>query len=128
MSNHDETLRRVAEQTFENLAFMFALADDEAAGVEPEDLLIGKVGFDGPFRGELTLRAPQTDALRELLNVICGNLLPEIAGSEAVFDVLAPRLAEAGETTIGEPAGRAWLMLETGRVELSLTLEQSVPA
>jgi hypothetical protein len=30
------------------------------------------------------------DALREALNVICGNLLPRIGGTEAVYDIQAP--------------------------------------
>ena len=39
----------------------------------------------------------QTDGLKELVNVICGNLLPVLAGAEVVFDVHAPILLNRGE-------------------------------
>jgi chemotaxis protein CheY-P-specific phosphatase CheC len=37
----------------------------------------------------------QRDAVKETLNVICGNLLPKIGGVEAVFDIQAPEILEA---------------------------------
>lgn len=78
-----------------------------------------KVDFSGPFSGELhvgitnSMLMPlaenmigvepgaelpegvcELDALKELLNVICGNLLPEIEGQEAVFDISAPEVLQ----------------------------------
>ena len=109
----NEPLRQVAEETFESLAFMFAMPGDDEFGPDPDaPLAVARVSFHGPFAGELHLgvsrdmlpdlaanmlgmdeqaTAPtpeqQADALRELLNVVCGNLLPAIAGAEAVFNV-----------------------------------------
>lgn len=37
------------------------------------------------------------DALKETMNVICGNLLPAIAGDEVVFDIDMPEILPAGQ-------------------------------
>ena len=66
----------------------------------------------------------QDDALKELANVLCGNLLPAIAGTEPVFDVHAPVIVTEGTGEAvpqGEaPVATARLTLDagTGRVEL----------
>lgn len=126
----DATLRQVAEDTFQSLAFIFPAegdADaplDAASGLEPRaggpQSKFGVAGvaveFTGPFGGRMTLGVSyamlpvlaanmlgldegtlpsddqQDDALKELLNVICGNVLPALAGTESVFNVQAPRL------------------------------------
>jgi hypothetical protein len=106
-------LRDVAVQTFEELAFVFATGEDTL----PEDLGSTRtvtVAFSGIWEGAVRLQTPsdllavvaagmlgldesvpssaeqQDDALRELLNVICGNLLPVLAGREPVFRVGVP--------------------------------------
>jgi hypothetical protein len=51
--------------------------------------------------------------------VICGNMLPILAGSEEVFDVGAPAIVDAAGFEIQDPI-RLWL--EGGVAELSLVL------
>ncbi len=73
----------------------------------------------------------QQDALKELCNVLCGNLLPEVAGSKAVFDLAAPELldcaaleaARAGQT----PRARMTMGLDEGSIELILYHEDFDP-
>jgi len=144
---HKETLQRVAEEQFEQLAFMFPVSAEELPDGPPNFAAHAKVGFSGPSAGRVLLaaegqilpplaanmlgldegepsEAEQTDALKELLNVICGNLLPEIAGAEAVFDVQAPEVLD-GPAEFEAACGRADAVvadvnLDSGRARLVL--------
>ncbi len=156
-SAHEQTLRGVAEQTFEALAFLFPLGPDEEGSAPPQadpspgagETCLVRVGFDGPFHGSLEVElgeemlktvtvnmlgfeegdapdpATQRDALCELANVICGNLLPEIGGAEAVFDVEAPQI-------VASPAcdadAEVTLATDEGPAVVRLHLDAPVPA
>jgi hypothetical protein len=68
----------------------------------------------------------QLDALCEVANVICGNMLPELAGTTAVFhicpaEIVAPEQARSCSSQM--PIGEAHLGLEGGRVELRLFMD-----
>src|SRR5438552_4102362 len=99
------TLFHAAAATFEDLAFQLPMPDGGSR--QPDRQVVAIVDFRGPFAGRLELGlsesmlptvaanmlgqidpppiAEQHDALGELANVICGNLLPEIAGTGPVF-------------------------------------------
>jgi hypothetical protein len=105
-----------------------------------------QVTFAGPFTGKVVLAveeamlpglaanmlgvdeaptaAEQSDALGELTNVLCGNLLPMIAGSQHVFLLDAP--TPALEVDSGPPLGRIELALDSGTVLVSLYSDPSV--
>jgi chemotaxis protein CheY-P-specific phosphatase CheC len=51
---------------------------------------------------EETTKDQRHDALKETMNILCGNLLPAIAGKEAVFDIGAPKIE--GEEGFPEPS------------------------
>ena len=152
MSNRfDDALSQVAEETMMSLAFLFLLNDEETADVGDVEKVVASVDFSGPFAGALFVSAPtallpelaanmlgfeeeagepgpevQNDALKELLNVICGNLLPEIAGAEAVFKVHAPQVCGGGIPDVyldQTAAGKVTLPIESGVVELVLFVE-----
>ena len=147
MRAYDETIYRVAAETMESLALMFLVPEEDAMvfGIMPDR--VARVDFTGPFDGSLTITfsdelmmelagnmlgttdtseittEQQDDALRELLNVICGNLLPQVAGNEAVFKVCSPRmLTDAAENGEHEEIGDARLFLENGVVEVSFAV------
>jgi chemotaxis protein CheX len=135
------TLSEVTEQTFEALAFMFSMPEDQ----EPRCAV--SVDFHGPSEGTLYIWVPNTmlaplaanmlgmddgaeptqeeqfDALRELANVICGNLLPKIAGPKAVFRLDAP-VVETDENAVALPPERpnatTHVVLDTGKAEIEL--------
>lgn len=146
----NDALAQVAEETFESLAFMLAMPPEDEAPLEGTVLTV--VEFSGPFAGclivgaapelltplagnmlglveEAPATAEEEDALRELANVICGNLLPVIAGAEAVFRVHPPALLPAGERClIGEGltlAARVRSCLDEGEAEAELWLDQT---
>jgi CheY-specific phosphatase CheX len=152
---HDELnqlLRTVAEETFESLAFMFSMGDESEPGAGAEMAWAG-VRFSGPFSGRLTLAVSQRalpalagnmlglddseaatpdqqhDGLKELANVVCGNLLPKIAGKQALFEIAAPELL-AGEASSGgaEQAATAYLTLDEGEARIALFVEGKVPS
>jgi hypothetical protein len=45
------------------------------------------------------------DALKELLNIVCGNVLTALYGQEAVFDLEIPEASEAAFEDVAEIAG-----------------------
>jgi len=110
-------LEKIVTETFEGLAFMFGFPEEDENAGSGESMIVTQVGFQGPFAGrmimavtrqtvqELTANmlglddgeeeistADQADALKETINVICGNLLPAIGGKEAVFDIHSPEI------------------------------------
>ncbi|MFP4055027.1 MAG: response regulator [Phycisphaerae bacterium] len=145
---YDEVLQAVAEETMMSLAFMFAMPEAEAPEPDLDECCLACVDFEGPFEGTLFLRAPlgmlpelasnmlglddveevpvdhQRDALKELINVICGNLLPKIAGSEAVFKVSAPALLDNTDVPQSHgnhnPAGSCRLVMDAGECKMGL--------
>jgi len=137
---------RTAAQIFEDLGFI--LSSREISQAQKDSLLEATVAvsFRGPFAGSLLIRIygevvpalasnmlgddadpskeMQEDALKETANVICGNLLPAIAGSALVFDLDAPVVfanpADPVSPGSGRLAARANLGLDFGRAEIEL--------
>ena len=137
-------LSRAATSTFEELALLFAsdtLTEEQEAAVASTTV---RVRFRGPLSGALELRVTdallpqiaanmlgfmdeppaqlQQDAMGELANVICGNVLPDVAGPSAVFDLEAPAAVTA--PLPGQPTAFARVGLEdSGCAEVSLYLD-----
>jgi CheY-specific phosphatase CheX len=146
MNETDPILNEVVCRTFEDLAFMFPMGEDEAANDPGAETVSASVAFAGPFEGRTVVvvdramlsplaanmlgldpgadptPAQQDDALKELANVICGNLLPKVAGEEAVFHVLAPALSagNAIAAAADAPAGVTQVTLDTGTTRVAL--------
>ena len=73
----------------------------------------------------------QHDALRELINVICGNLLPMIGGASAEFHIQTPFIPAGGASAAGEfgPADAvSHLSVESGICRVALQLDGPAPA
>ena len=117
----EEIMSQVTIDTLEKLAFMFAFLDESEEGQTRDSMVAGRVSFKGPFSGTLvmtisievlqelaanmlglddgeeTTQDHRSDALKETMNVICGNLLPAIAGDEVVFDIGVPKILSADQ-------------------------------
>lgn len=145
----------VANETLEKLAFIFAFADDERVNGGPSPAVTGRVDFNGYFSGSLMLRisqgavgelaanmlgldddceisdAEQQDAFKEMLNVICGNLLPAIAGDQMEFHIGPPAVMTEDEARTElnqqEPLSVARLMLEDGFCDLYFYADSRLP-
>jgi len=156
---HDEqsnVLMEVAGETLEQLAFIFSFPDDmDSDAIWAENVTGCRVTFSGQNQGGLLMlissdalpelaanmlgleedEAPpldqQHDAVREALNVICGNILPRIGGVEAVFDIQKPEIlaTEAARAMMNayqsDPQGyaSARLSLDEGECQLYLRFQ-----
>lgn len=146
-----EALGRLAEEIFEQLAFLFPEPCDTAPNDYTRDVLAVSVNFHGPFSGQLigvigTAVLPELvsnmlgldeseqpteqhgrDAFKELLNVLCGNLLPEVAGEKPVFDLDAPEelAPDVLLQAIADPAvkARVFMTIDGEKIEFLLLHE-----
>ena len=150
----EKILSDVAVDTLEKLAFIFAFPHDEKETGQQEPAVFASVSFNGFFSGALVIKIPakvlpelaanilgsdeeemtldqQWDALRETINVICGNFLPTIAGEQEVFNIDPPQIVAEEETEKGhngrKPASIARLALEEGSCDLFLFADDPIP-
>ncbi len=145
----------VAMETLEQLAFVFASSADEEDLIGEAPCVAAKVAFNGPFNGKLFMKTSnrvvdeitvnmlgidedeevsldqRCDALKETINVICGNILPEIADKKAVFNIAAPEVLteaddiEASLKDQGTPAAVAKLDMDDEACDLYLFMDKS---
>lgn len=126
-------LATIVEQVFGDLAFMIADAETAAAAHQPCHWLVGSVEYFGASRGQIECWCTQglavglaanllgldpadpaageaaPDAVREFLNVLCGHLVTEWYGTEAVFNLSIPLVqpcAQPPELAAGKHACR----------------------
>ncbi len=126
----DGRLAEVTIDTLEKLAFLFASPAEAPPEVEESRLTTVRVEFAGAFAGgvEVSLSGPvlaelaanmlgamdgeplapdaQLDALKELANVVCGNMLPALGGEEAEFSIRAPHPVPADAAGVGVRRGQ----------------------
>lgn len=151
--NH--AISQVVSETIEKLVFMFASPyTPENSNEEDPDIGV-RVSFNGPFSGTLGMKVAgevlseiavnmlgvdnedeispedQNDALKETINVLCGNILPVIGGKQAVFNIGAPELIPEGEdmkVKSGEKLiSDVKLSLDEGRCDLVLFVKGEIP-
>lgn len=149
-------ISKVAEETFGSLAFMLTIPQDEDVDCSQTVWGYGaSVVFTGPFSGKLFIsitsdmlkplaanmlgleleeEPPEDvkieDALIELLNVICGNLLPAIASDEVVFNIAGPEILDDPNPREllqkNQFAGESLLVLDSGKACLKLFIDDTV--
>lgn len=115
--NPDEIISRIVYDVFEKLAFMFGEVADRDELPEPAALnMRASMTFAGDMTGSISLIVPENvcpeiaanvlgkdpdddivvaqsaDALKEVLNVLCGNILTAVAGEAPVFDLSVPEV------------------------------------
>ena len=142
-------------QTLEALAFMFPLEEGEAAPPPASERVDASVRFEGPLCGTLAVSVPaelmgplaanmlglmeagqaspeqRGDALRELLNVTCGNLLPELTSPADVYLIqqptIRPRQPEPPATAPPRGCdGECTILLGMGSVDVRLYVHAAV--
>jgi hypothetical protein len=131
-------LERVASRVLADAAFILAepLAKEPPAA-QAWPATGARIAFSGPWRGFVEIWAPDEvarllaanilgqeiddpdieetllDAMLETLNVICGNLLAELAGREPMFQLGSPRPChELVPFSEKDPGVDAWLEAE----------------
>ena len=145
MNSYATPLAEVATRTLEELCFFFAmpLLNDEQREAGTDAAM--SVRFHGPLSGRLVVQlaggmlpmlasnmlgdvdgnaAMQRDALGEVANIVCGNLLPLIGGSADVYAIDAAMPAVAVERSAQAPVATVHLGLEdAGRADVFLFLD-----
>jgi len=138
-------LSRAVGEVFENLCFMVP-APRSTLPPEPETLsrVVVAVDFRGDGHGVLHLIIPdsmiatvagamlgedgplelseQYDAVCELSNIVCGNVLPLIAGERAVFDLSSPRVIATRDAGLGSLDASAKVPFDEGTVSAAISL------
>ena len=148
-------LLTAATSTFESLALLFAESPPSGAQADAPLTHAVRVTFAGPCAGVLDVAVsddvavalaanmlgldPEAvradagvrhDAVGELANVVCGNVLPLVAGREAVFHLAAPAvraLSDATTARAGAIALTETLGVDGGRAVLTLVLDDPAP-
>ncbi|MBD3244001.1 MAG: hypothetical protein GF331_25635 [Chitinivibrionales bacterium] len=131
-AEYAEVLTRELADVVERMAFMFAEPGDPSElDLDGEPWMGVNMSFRGSLNGTISLAAPRAlcvelagnilgltsddekaqryagDAFRELLNVVCGQVLTSLAGRLSTFDLAAPVSSEVD-------AGSLALQLHTG--------------
>jgi len=141
-------LLAAATTTFESLALLLPSSELTPAEAAAPAANAVRVAFAGPCCGALEVRvtadvarslaenmlgvndadpALVRDALGEVANVVCGNLLPDIGGREAVFHLSAPEPLDAATPSPTRCELVASLGVDGGRADLALLLDLATP-
>lgn len=135
-----EVLEEVVPGVLESMAFMFSEPADPKEGLpDAEGYLGATMSFDGPAKGRIGVvvaedwcdqlaegilgEVPEEesdpdmrgDALCELLNIICGQFITSLWGTDEIFDLSIPTVSEVDQT--------AWDNLSTRPGALRLVVE-----
>jgi chemotaxis protein CheX len=147
-------LSSTAIKTFEELAFLFAFTGDEADTGQTQPAVTARISFSGVVSGTLVMKISavvlpelaanmlgidepeettldqQNDAFKETLNVFCGNLLPQIYGTQEIFDLDPPEIVAEGETLKKNKKqdllSRVVLAMDQGSGTISLYVEDRI--
>jgi CheY-specific phosphatase CheX len=145
----EKTLYRTVAVIFEEMGFLLPTPSDSPIGDSAATGAI--VRFRGPFEGSLSVRItrdvlptltanmlgddhPQgeqleRDAIGEIANVICGNVLPTIAGDDACFILECPRFFEGqipGDKLSSRiPAAEVHVGFDPGQADVALYITES---
>lgn len=142
----EQLLIQVGQEVFERLASLSLQVDRRPDRQPAGEKYCAEVGFSGSMQGLVSVVVPgtmmpviyrnmagegeeptydqQLDALGELTNVLCGNLLGRLAGPEPIFDLAAPQVAQVGAAT--ENKGRRTsirMAMDEDWMELALQVE-----
>ena len=149
-------LEETVSETFEGLAFMFGFPEDDDISVPDNNTVFAQANFEGPFSGRLVMAVSrqtvmelavnmlglededseinpddQADALKEAINVICGNFLPAIGGKDVVFDIHPPEILPDTTTFNSIPKtgliATARLSIEDEPCQLSFYMDEKSP-
>lgn len=128
-NNHKEIIAESIVDIFEKVAFLFPMPADEETdmcGDPGNEMTCIGLSFHGHTKGESVLSLPthltreiaanmlgiddedpdvdqkSLDAAKEILNIICGNILPRIYGEGPVFYLNAPYIIKNKENLFDE--------------------------
>lgn len=150
----EKILSRVAVTTLQQLAFIFSFPEDERNNIDLDSTVGARIFFNGPSSGflsviiskqvlpeltanilgvdeEETTSDQQHDALKETINIICGNLLPDIFGKQIIFNIDSPKIIPPAEAIKEKDEYKVAFMvklsLDNGQCDLFLFVDGQIP-
>ncbi len=141
----NDKLFEAASMVLEELCFLFS--DETGRGgrhTRPLEL-VASVAFTGPTSGRLEIKTygglvpviaanmmgrddttpeERQDAMGEFANVLCGNLLPELAGQDAVYSIQHPETGSDENESDCESAAEINLVYDEGDLDLFLYFDE----
>lgn len=154
MQQTKTTLKGLFSEILANLAFMFT--DDEDTEASDQDVwLETSISYLGPHRGTLVFHCPHRftqglaanllgvdpeapevedqsqDAVKEFMNILCGQLVTQFFGSEDIYNLSIPEcrvLPEMPEFVISQDPNVAGLSVDGSRIQLVHLIEGGKPA
>lgn len=143
----DTQIARIAGEVLETMAFVMIMPGETPVVDPAQPVVRASVRFRGPIAGQVALAAPANavaelaatmggdsqqppgDALGELCNIVCGNLLPAMAGPQAVFDLQPPRVLQyPGPAAVPRSGAAARVRLPTLDSWFDVEVAQDAPA
>lgn len=142
-------LTQTLSNVLANLAFMFT-DEDQADVAEADVWLETKIGYKGPLAGILAFRCTRSftvalaanllgvdpddddaesqadDAVKEFMNIVCGQFVTCYHGEQAAFDLTIPEvvhLAEMPDLTVNDNDQLTTLSVDGHRMQLLYELE-----
>lgn len=97
---------------------LIVLVSDDLLALLPSNMLAD----DGPLES-----THQFDALREVANVICGNMLPGVTGSDEAFRITPPELVnlqEMSNISALKPMAEVHIGIDLGRADIYLFMDK----
>lgn len=145
-----QSLHHTTVRIFEELGFLMTTETIDEMQRQTELNAAVRIDFKGPCDGTLLMRTygiclPELtenmlgeshptesglhdDALGELANVVCGNILPSLTDENEVFNLMAPVVTREDQLTPELPLVHdVCVGLENGRAELSVHLDSRHP-
>ncbi len=136
------TLPKIFSDILSNMAFIFIANADEEEAQSANYTLQTRIFYFGACKGVLQLRCDgrfaallagnllgvdaadssaeqkRLDALKELMNVVCGNLVTALYGTEALFDLSIPVVVPllAGEPVESLPGAEVYTFIAENHV------------
>jgi CheY-specific phosphatase CheX len=134
-----ELLLQTVADVLERFSFMFSDPEELGADQWKGEYLHSTITFDGPSQGALTITAPEPlcrdiagntlgemdtddisaetceDALKEMLNIICGEFVAELYGTKVLVNLTVPSMTRIDK-------GK-WLELSAGEDNMKLMVE-----
>ncbi len=149
MSNPQTALTEIFCRVLEEFAFLFAEpVENEEITSAPGPGFTAKMTFSGPITGQITLFVPESliyviaanalgvepedtqravlaqDALKELLNITCGQLLTALAGETPVFHLSVPVVSRLEANAAAALPDAVTLLVDDVPVSLHITVSE----
>ena len=151
MQNRQEAeLFKAAVLTFEDLCLALPTEKLDESQQSAVPVAAVRIGFRGSLCGRLVLmvssnllqllptnmlaldgpvsKKDQVDALSEVINVICGNMLPGVSGSDEAFRITPPEIINVTEVTgpsAEKPNAEVHIGIDDGRADLMLYIDKA---